>query len=224
MQGAIPNLSSDCDSGSEDHLFVRIANDLQTRGYSINYGAMPEKLTSSLWHHLGHMHSDAFVKAGVGREGDHHFDTTIRTDEICWITGGSLAGRQWLKWAAELQQFLNRQLFLGLFSFESQFAHYAPGTYYRRHLDAFHGESNRLLSVVLYLNRGWKIEDAGELVIYLNTEDFQGIRVMPNWATIVVFLSEDFPHEVLPSKRDRYSVVGWYRLNTSKFNRIDPEN
>jgi SM-20-related protein len=35
-------------------------------------------------------------------------------------------------------------------------------------------------------------------------------------------LSEDFPHGVLPAQRDRYSIAGWFRLNTSLFDRIDP--
>ena len=46
--------------------------------------------------------------------------------------------------------------------------------------------------------------------------------VTPSFGTIVVFLSEEFPHEVLPAKRDRYSIAGWFRLNSSIANNIDP--
>ena len=133
-----------------------------------------------------------------------------------------MAGRQWLKWAAELQQYLNRHLFLGLFSFESHFAHYVPGAFYRRHRDAFRGQANRVLSVVVYLNKDWLDTDSGELVLYADDKDMLGTKVLPSWGTIAVFLSEEFPHEVLPAKRDRYSIAGWYRLNTSTFERADP--
>jgi len=28
---------------------------------------------------------------------------------------------------------------------------------------------------------------------------------------MVLFLSDKFPHEVLPSKIDRYSIAGWFK-------------
>jgi len=39
---------------------------------------------------------------------------------------------------------------------------------------------------------------------------------------LVVFLSEEFPHEVLKAKRSRFSVAGWFRVNTSNAERADP--
>lgn len=202
------------DGFSGDSLFERIAKDIEARGLSIQSGALPDKLTSSLWHHQSYMEKSDFKTAGIGRAQNYLRDDNIRGDEICWITGESLAGRQWLKWAAQLQQYLNRRLYLGLFSFESHFSHYAPGTFYRKHRDTFRGETNRILSMVVYLNREWSIGDGGELILYRCEDDTQGISVQPSWGTIVVFLSKEFPHEVLPSKRDRYSVSGWYRLKT----------
>ena len=64
----------------------------------------------------------------------------IRRDEICWIDGSTAAGAAWLQWTAELMQLLNRRLFLGLFSFESHYAHYRAGDFYKVHLDAFRGQ------------------------------------------------------------------------------------
>jgi SM-20-related protein len=117
---------------------------------------------------------------------------------------------------------LNQRLFLGLFSFESHYAHYAPGAYYKRHYDAFRGEANRVLSVVCYLNPNWSASDGGELVLYRDEQDREGLKVVPLYGTVVVFLSEEFPHEVLPASRDRYSVAGWFRVNCSIDNKIDP--
>ncbi|WP_335340025.1 2OG-Fe(II) oxygenase [Sedimenticola selenatireducens] len=39
---------------------------------------------------------------------------------------------------------------------------------------------------------------------------------------LAVFLSEEFPHEVLAADRDRYSVAGWFRVNGSINQQIDP--
>jgi SM-20-related protein len=202
------------DGTSDDSLFARIARDIEAKGFSIQPGALPEKLTQSLWYHQSHMEKDDFKAAGIGRARAYLYDNGVRRDKICWITGGSLAGRQWLDWSAQLQLYLNHYLYLGLFSFESHFSHYAPGAFYRKHIDAFRGEANRLLSIVVYLNREWAANDGGELVLYRDKKDLQGVPILPTWGTIVVFLSKEFPHEVLPTNRDRYSVSGWYRLNS----------
>ncbi len=38
-------------------------------------------------------------------------------------------------------------------------------------------------------------------------------KVIPHANTLVVFLSDKFPHEVLPTKRKRYSIAGWFRVD-----------
>lgn len=203
-------------------LFEQIASDLCDQGFSIQPGALPADLTQTLYDYVQAMNEQQFNQAGIGRQQDFMTNQFVRTDEICWINGESSAGQQWLNWTAQLQQHLNRRLFLGLFSFESHFAHYGCGDFYKRHTDAFRGEANRVLSVVVYLNPGWAAADGGELVLYRTNTDKQGINVLPEWGTVVVFLSEEFPHEVLPANRDRYSIAGWYRVNTSIANRADP--
>ncbi|WP_243748727.1 2OG-Fe(II) oxygenase [Pseudomaricurvus alcaniphilus] len=206
----------------ESSLFERMANDLLEKGYSINPAMLPAALADTLWQHLQTMPGQKFDSAGIGRQQQHTLNNFVRSDEISWINGESTAGSAWLQWAAELQLYLNRRLFLGLFSFESHFAHYAPGDFYKRHLDAFKGEANRVLSLVVYLNPGWQPEDGGELVLYGEAIAARGIKVTPGYATVVAFLSEEFPHEVLPAARDRYSIAGWFRVNTSTAERIDP--
>ena len=203
-------------------LFEAIARNLETTGFSVNAGALPIALCQALWRHRRGMDDDEFELAGVGRARNHQVLEAIRRDQICWISGASPAGRQWLEWTEALKRYLNRRLFLGLFSFESHFAHYRPGAFYRRHYDAFHGEANRVLSLVVYLNEGWRADDGGELLIYGDETDRTGQCVVPDWGTIVAFLSEDFPHEVRPTRRDRYSIAGWYRLNSSTAERVDP--
>ena len=103
-----------------------------------------------------------------------------------------------------------------MFSFESHFSLYGPGDYYKRHKDAFKGEANRVLSLALYLNPGWTADDGGELVLYPSDADAETVeapmrlaaglpaetKVTPLMGTLVLFLSEDFPHEVLPAVRE----------------------
>lgn len=209
------------DSCSEQ-LFATIARDLLERGYSINPCVLAGGLADDLLLQLHTVSPRQFSPAGTGREQHQVLNSFVRKDKICWITGDSPAGRQWLDWTGELQTFLNRRLLLGLFSFESHFAHYSAGAFYRRHLDAFRGECNRVLSVVVYLNPGWRPGDGGELVLYPEHADARGIRVTPALGTLVVFLSEEFEHEVLAARCDRFSVAGWFRVNSSSARRPDP--
>lgn len=206
----------------DESLFALIAQDINQQGYSIRPTALPEALTDTLYTHQQAMEAYKFKEAGIGRGKEYLKNEFVRTDAISWITGETNAGKEWLNWIADLQTFLNRRLFLGLFSFESHFAHYSPGDYYKRHYDAFKGESNRVLSIVVYFNSHWLASDGGELVLYKRDRDKEGIKVVPLLGTIVAFLSEEFPHEVLAAHRDRYSIAGWFRVNTSVTDKVDP--
>src|SRR5690606_23717683 len=106
---------------------------------------------------------------------------------------------------------LNERLFLGLDFYEPHYAHYAPGAAYARHRDAFVGQRNRIISTVLYLNADWQEADGGELLVYDEAATTVLERVRPVGGTLVVFISERLPHEVLPARRSRYSIAGWFR-------------
>jgi SM-20-related protein len=126
-----------------------------------------------------------------------------------------------------LQHYLNQRLLMGLFSFESHFAHYAPGAFYRKHVDAFNHDDNvggarRVLSLVAYLNPDWQLTDGGELLIYEDSSTDPVVVIQPLHGTVVLFLSEEVPHEVAPALCDRYSIAGWFRVNGSSTARIDP--
>jgi len=209
-------------SNDSEALFETIASDLSATGYSVQPKALPQPLLNQLSNHIQTMSAADFKKAGIGRDSEHQLNQVIRSDEICWINNDSDTGADWLGWVESLQAFLNRRLFLGLFSSESHFAHYAPGDFYKKHSDAFKGEANRVLSMVVYLNRDWLAEDGGELLIYRGEETQAAIKVTPSFGTVVVFLSEDFPHEVLPARRDRFSIATWFRVNSSNSEKVDP--
>ena len=50
------------------------------------------------------------------------------------------------------------------------------------------------------------------MLVYDNEENFIK-KVIPKANTLVVFMSEEFPHEVLPARKERYSIAGWYRVD-----------
>ncbi len=67
-----------------------------------------------------------------------------------------------------------------------------------------------MISCILYLNPDWTPEDGGLLRIYPpDATDEAGIDVVPHAGTFVCFLSDRIPHEVLPARRERFSLTGW---------------
>ncbi|MFC3094526.1 2OG-Fe(II) oxygenase [Alteromonas sediminis] len=200
-----------------DYLFEKISEDLREKGLSINPFAVPTDIAQGLHDLACRLPGDAFKTAGIGRQSDYEVNQFVRNDNIAWIYGDDPVEQDWLGFSDALMRHLNRTLFLGLTSFESHFARYPAGHFYKRHLDAFKGHSNRKVSMVLYLNHNWTLDDGGELVIYKDDIDRNGIKVQPGFATLALFLSEDFPHEVLPASRQRLSVAGWFSVNSGIF-------
>lgn len=212
-------ITANTKNNKPSYLFENIARDLTTKGFSINPGPLPATLVDNLLLNLQQLNTKDFKKAGIGRHQAKMLNPQIRTDSIFWIQANAAtnhcatqnAGKAWLLWSQALQQHLNRTLFLGLRSFESHFALYAPGEFYKRHLDAFQNQNSRLVSIIVYLNKDWGQADGGELVLYMDNNDQAGIKIVPKLGNLVVFMSHEFPHEVLPSNKDRFSLAGWFR-------------
>jgi SM-20-related protein len=159
----------------------------------------------------------AFYDAAIGHDAQERVDGQVRADQISWLdtAGSSEAQRQCLARFEDLRLRLNRDLQLGLFEFECHFARYARGAFYRRHLDQFSRDSRRCLSVVLYLNAAWETHHGGALRLYLDrTPDAASVDITPVGGKLVLFLSERFPHEVLPATRERLSLTGWFKTRS----------
>jgi SM-20-related protein len=191
-----------------------IADDLYAQGFCICANFVPSALVDALRTEL-HAAEAEFSAAGVGRDRVFMRDAEVRSDRIRWLDAHASAQGELLQRMAQLQLLLNRRLLLGLADYEAHFAHYAAGAFYRRHRDTFatrldDRKPRRIVSSVVYLNRDWRNEDGGELVLY-DTAECELLRVLPQAGTAIFFLSEEFPHEVLPSRRERYSIAGWFR-------------
>lgn len=152
-------------------------------------------------------------QAAVGRGGHRILAQDVRTDHTFWLTGETPAQAQCLNLMDQVRQQLNRELFLGLSDYEAHYACYQAGGFYKKHFDSFKGGRNRIVSTVLYLTPGWREEEGGHLIIYDSAEhDRERARISPVVGTLACFMSEDIPHEVLPPKRERISIAGWFRV------------
>lgn len=216
-------MSKHLDANHEPASWIDVACDaLVERGWFVQRDVIAPAMVDLLIQDLAELaEDDRLRRAGVGREGDFQIAGAIRRDLIFWLRRDRPAEARFLELAEQLRLELNRRLFLALFEFEAHFALYPPGAYYRRHFDAFRGQANRIVSLVVYLNRDWQAGDGGELLLY-DAEGREAERIEPRAGTLVLMLSEEIEHEVLDARCNRASIAGWYRLNTSTADLIDP--
>lgn len=156
-----------------------------------------------------------FRKAGVGRGAGTEVREEIRSDQVLWLEPGTGSTEQ-LAYLAQLEVLrlaMNKRFYLGLFDFEGHFAIYPKGAFYSPHLDRHAGTSERVITVILYLNPDWQPGDGGELKLWTTSGEKSGAfeLIEPRLGTIVCFLAGEFWHEVLPACKTRMSITGWFR-------------
>ena len=107
---------------------------------------------------------------------------------------------------------------LSMSSFNAKLAVTLPGgSTYPLHIDNPQGlaaNDIRKLTCILYLNPEYEEGDGGELRIYTNGNE--SIDVTPDGGRMVMFWSDEIPHEVLPTSlmdtsvaKDRYALTLW---------------
>jgi SM-20-related protein len=201
MTTAIPTCR---DGGGIDYL-----DDLHHQGWAYLPGFLSAESVASLRSEA--VQSDHWQRAGVGLEGATR--SNIRRDHTIWFDGKTQPQAQYLARMEEIRLAVNGTFFAGLFEYEAHYAHYPIGAFYRKHVDALRGRGARVLTSVCYLNPHWLPGDGGELVLY-NEQDTEHIQhFAPSGGDLLLFWSERFPHEVLPTHTDRYSIAGWFRRN-----------
>ena len=196
---------------SDHPLLLRIVDDLAAQGWSQQNIFLPEALTLELAAECQKRAAEGeLAPAAVGRGPSQEIREGIRGDHIQWLEPGEVvACDNYLELMDSLRVAMNRGLFLGLEDFESHFAMYPPGAFYLKHVDRFRDDDRRMVSAVIYLNDAWLPEHGGQLRMYLKG----GVEydVVPTGGCLVVFLSGEVPHEVLPATRERLSLTGWFR-------------
>lgn len=162
--------------------------------------------------------------AATGRE-QKAINTQLRGDSIYWLEQSTAtpAQQEYFTQMEALRLGLNQQLYLGLYALESHLALYPIGTGYKKHLDRFKSQQNlqpqRQISSILYLNPQWQEVDGGQLRLYLNTDATnldppallqEYVDISPIGGRLVLFLSDSFYHEVLPTCKERASLTAWF--------------
>lgn len=193
----------------------RIANGLATTGWYAGESIFTDELSCRLMlraHLLADTHE--LHSARVGHNVGVQANAQVRSDDTCWLAHApdDASERDAVAAVNALRVHLNEALFLGAQEVELHFARYAPGAFYRMHRDRFRDDDARLVSLVFYLNEDWVDGAGGALVLYADDDRGTAItRVQPRAGTMVCFLSDQFPHEVLPANRERLSLTGWLR-------------
>lgn len=176
-----------------------------------NYVVIDDFLTDSLYRTVRSFflnHLNEFDQAGVGSLDQNQVVKGVRGDHTYWLDSQrDVALQDFWELVNEMMGVLNRYCFLSLSGFEFHLAHYPPETFYKMHLDQFRERSNRMISVVIYLNEGWSEGDGGELCLVDRNK--KKTLIKPVGARGVLFKSADVPHEVLIAHKSRYSLTGW---------------
>lgn len=191
---------------------ANIAGQLMDTGYIVLDQPLLASLSNRL---LARCQDDGpvrFQAARIGRGQATRQVHAIRGDVISWLDDTDRTDHDYLDWMELLRSGLNEALFLGLFDYECHYAIYGAGSGYAKHSDVLNGNKNRILSTVLYLNEDWQAGDGGELVLFDPAGQNIIETVVPTFGTMIIFLSESFPHEVLTSHAKRRSITGWFRV------------
>lgn len=199
------------ESGSAINLGL-IADQLERVGYIVLQAPLVKKLSAQLLLRCQDDDPGRFHGALIGRDQAKKRIDAIRGDVICWLDSQDSVDQAYLAWMEELRVGLNAALFLGLFDYECHYAIYRSGAGYARHSDVLAGTRNRVLSTVYYLNQAWVATDGGELLLFAPTGDAVIATVNPEFGTMIIFLSESFPHQVLAARQSRRSIAGWFRV------------
>lgn len=191
-----------------------IMNGLADRGWCVLPDFLaPDTVASLRQECLARHDAGAFHDAGVG-SGQARVISEVRGDHILWLEPDDPhpAVRDYLRQTEALRQAVNRDFFLGLNELEAHFAVYPAGTFYKKHLDRFRDDDRRALTAIVYLNDGWTEADGGQLRFWSDPSgEGEAVEIAPTGGTLVTFLSELYWHEVLPARRTRVALTGWYK-------------
>ena len=210
---------------------------LQQRGYAQLDDALPSSFVSSARRAARHLLPRLRLLPQDGRSDRSAALRLERPDALCCtLLGGAPSPQPWevsayddaaalasvaallMSASAALQPFHRCRLAppQGL-----QLARYGEGGFYTRHLDnpgreasgAMDGppgwrSADRALTCLFYLNPEWREEDGGLLRLWA-PEGAPPLDVAPRGGTLLLFDSEKVPHEVQPSRAERWALSAW---------------
>jgi SM-20-related protein len=196
-------------------VFALISAQLEAVGYVVVEDFLDAAVVAALSEECAALDIEGGLSsATIGRGAGRAERQAIRGDRTAWFECDGLSPTQHRYWSRmnRLRESLNRSALLGLSELEAHYALYPIGARYARHRDRFRDDDSRVVSSVLYLNRAWRDEHGGALRLYFPAGSLvPHVDIYPRAGTLVLFLSAEFEHEVLPALRERRSIAGWMR-------------
>ena len=205
------------DDSSSPHT-ASIIEGLETQGWALTPGfLLPQDARDLASESQSAWDEGEFHRAKVGRGSGLTIREDVRSDHVMWLRSGEIpiAQQRYLDAIDILRHALNRHFFLGVSNFEAHFAVYPEGAFYKPHLDRHKQTSDRIVTVILYLNEFWEPDHGGELKLFTSPQSqVAPFKIIPpRLGTLVTFLAGDHWHEVLPAQKTRMSITGWLRTS-----------
>ena len=197
--------------------------DLEQQGFAVIAGWLPQASTQLLLDEALALEAAGGARhAGVGTaSATRRVDQVVRKARSVWLhppvslAAGQPQLRLALSHAVErLRSPLAAHLGMPLdaYATELSFLYYPVGGRYERHLDVRRGAApapgQREVSLLLYLDAGWREQWGGTLRIFGSNTTTD---VVPEAGTLVLMRSACTEHEVLETVRSRHCLVGWFR-------------
>lgn len=201
---------------------------------NINFKGINISLEENKWFHQEHFLSDdlceklskiskkkekgnLFSHGKIGRGIKTKKNSSIRNGSIGWINfdeeNSSLKSLNFI--LAELMNSISLYFRIPLRRFESQFALYNQGGFYKPHLDQHKMARHRQLTCCIYLN---DCKKGGEFVLFKSGSKSQIEKVIkPRKGSIALFFSADIYHEVKLVNDPRLSITTWFRDDEQLF-------
>lgn len=200
----------------EEEQWIRLMDDLAENDYVIADQFIDDEMYTRIMTFFREKEeNDQLTKVGIGSSGEFKLDSNVRGDFIYWLErDNDQKMESFFSLMDELVDALRKYCYLSLSGSEFHIAKYPAGSYYKKHLDQFNNRSNRMITVLLYLNENWKPGDGGELKIYGKD---QNILVEPVARRLLLFKSDKIEHEVLVTRVPRYSLTGWLLHQPASF-------
>ena len=189
----------------------RIVQDILSCGWSYQQNVV-DKLTLKS---LAPLFETEFLPAQVGSSLQRQRNEEIRGDWTKWLDPKEPTSeiQHLVELLENLKQEFNQRFYLGLKDIEFHLAKYPAGSFYKKHSDRFETDSSRSVTFIFYLHQEWNPSFGGELVLYNKKNEIIKV-ILPEPGSMVIFLSEDFPHEVKICSKERRSFTGWIHTKT----------
>ena len=216
MNHSLAGNTTDPPEGGDEH--IRHILEELSLGYGRSLGFVPLDLCKKLSFELdGRIGAGDFDEAAIGVGQKRQVNRRVRNDKLCWWDHQLLSPvqKEYLDLLEWLRLAIAKHFRAPLTELEIFFAQYPAGGFYKKHYDNFEGRSSRrLVTTVLYLNEEWSPGDGGELKIWPNPvhgsrQSKEPALIQPEFGTLAFFITPETAHEVLPTKRERKSIVCW---------------